>query len=233
MEWFYGAKLLSSSGLQKMDSIGYMPFLYTLFAALITSLLITHLYLRFYGSKAVGSTIYRAFPMLGVAITAIFVSLQFSIPLSLGLLGALSIVRFRTPIKDPEEVGFILLIIATSICCATFNLIFLAMVILIALLGLIILNKDKKFFKKNVAEGILIINLNKLDYDQHSDSILNDLKKNIAGKLDSILENENDAAISFSFSSIDEQKFQNFKSILKGYSQGIRINLYFNSPGEF
>ncbi len=37
---------------------------------------------------------------MGLSITAIFICIQFSLPLSLGLLGALSIVRFRTPVKE-------------------------------------------------------------------------------------------------------------------------------------
>jgi hypothetical protein len=41
--------------------------------------------------------------------------------LSLGLLGALSFVRFRTPVKDPAEIGFLLLLIASSIGAATSN----------------------------------------------------------------------------------------------------------------
>ena len=36
----------------------------------------------------------------------IFLIIQTSIPLGLGLLGALSFVRFRTPIKDPPRSGF-------------------------------------------------------------------------------------------------------------------------------
>jgi hypothetical protein len=36
-------------------------------------------------------------------------------------LGALSFVRFRTPVKDPAEIGFLLLLIASSIGAATGN----------------------------------------------------------------------------------------------------------------
>jgi len=38
-----------------------------------------------------------------------------SLALSLGLVGALSIVRFRTPIKEPEELGYIFLTIAIGL----------------------------------------------------------------------------------------------------------------------
>ena len=39
-----------------------------------------------------------------------------SLALSLGLVGALSIVRFRTPIKEPEELAYIFLAIALGLC---------------------------------------------------------------------------------------------------------------------
>ena len=57
----------------------------------------------------------------GPAITALFLGIQTSIPLGLGLLGALSFVRFRTPVKDPAEIGYLLLVIAASIGAANDN----------------------------------------------------------------------------------------------------------------
>jgi len=93
--------------------------------SLAASLFAGWLYTRFYERRGTGSQINRAFPLLGISITALFICIQVSLPLSLGLLGALSIIRFRTPIKEPEEVGFIMLVIAASIICATFNFQFL------------------------------------------------------------------------------------------------------------
>src|SRR5690606_32141568 len=100
---------------------------------------IARLYRHFYSGRSTGSQIHRAFPLLSVSITSIFITIQFSLPLSLGLLGALSIVRFRTPIKEPEEIGFLMLVIAASISCATFNFVFLGIVLLTAIVGLILL----------------------------------------------------------------------------------------------
>ena len=50
--------------------------------------------------------------LLMFPVTVLFLGIQTSIPLSLGLLGALSFVRFRTPVKDPAEIGFLLVLIA-------------------------------------------------------------------------------------------------------------------------
>src|SRR5438034_11247986 len=38
-----------------------------------------------------------------------------SLALSLGMVGALSIIRFRTPVKEPEELAYLFLAIATGL----------------------------------------------------------------------------------------------------------------------
>ena len=54
-------------------------------------------------------------PILSVVTFLIITIIKSSIALSLGLVGALSIVRFRTPIKEPEELLFLFLAIAIGI----------------------------------------------------------------------------------------------------------------------
>ena len=97
---------------------------FSLIAAIVTYLM----YQVFYGSTHIGAGVHRTFIIGGPAITMLFLGIQTSIPLSLGLLGALSFVRFRTPVKDPAEIGFLLLLIASSIGAGTDN--YLAVMIL-------------------------------------------------------------------------------------------------------
>ena len=91
--------------------------------SVFASVIAYFLYQLFYGSRHIGAGVHRTFLIGGPAITMIFLVIQTSIPLGVGLLGALSFVRFRTPIKDPAEIGFLLLLIASSIGAATGNLI--------------------------------------------------------------------------------------------------------------
>ena len=98
--------------------------------SLIASVVTYLMYQLFYGSRHIGAGVHRTFIIGGPAITALFLGIQTSIPLGLGLLGALSFVRFRTPVKDPAEIGFLLLLIAASIGAATNN--FLVTAILFA-----------------------------------------------------------------------------------------------------
>ena len=66
-----------------------LAFLMLMAVSLLSSLFIAYLYVHFYSNRATGSQVHRAFPLLGISVTAIFVTIQFSLPLSLGLLGAL------------------------------------------------------------------------------------------------------------------------------------------------
>ncbi|MFC1921452.1 DUF4956 domain-containing protein [Chloroflexota bacterium] len=111
------------------DLISYLEELQTPFTiteviialgfSLVASIVCYLIYQLFYGSRHIGAGVHRSFIVGGPAITALFLGIQASIPLSLGLLGALSFVRFRTPVKDPAEIGYLLLLIASSIGAAT------------------------------------------------------------------------------------------------------------------
>lgn len=103
------------------------------------------MYQLFYGSRHIGAGVHRTFLIGGPAITALFLGIQTSIPLSLGLLGALSFVRFRTPVKDPAEIGFLLLLIASSIGAATGNFLVTIMlfVIIFIVLGIQWLTRNR------------------------------------------------------------------------------------------
>lgn len=48
---------------------------------------------------------------------AVILTIQFSIVISLGMVGALSIVRFRTAIKDPMDLVFLFWSISVGIIC--------------------------------------------------------------------------------------------------------------------
>ena len=52
---------------------------------------------------------------LALITTLVITVIKFSLALSLGLVGALSIVRFRTPIKEPEELVYLFFIISIGL----------------------------------------------------------------------------------------------------------------------
>jgi len=80
--------------------------------------LVIFLSYRFSHSSAVYSARFNAsLLMLTVIATMVMSVIGNSIALSLGMVGALSIVRFRTAIKDPRDTAYIFWCIAVGICC--------------------------------------------------------------------------------------------------------------------
>jgi uncharacterized membrane protein YhiD involved in acid resistance len=57
----------------------------------------------------------KVLPFILLTTTLIITVVKSSLALSLGLVGALSIVRFRTPIKEPEELAYLFLVIAMGL----------------------------------------------------------------------------------------------------------------------
>lgn len=102
--------------------------------------------------------------LVGVSLvtSAIIVTIQSSVVVSLGMVGALSIVRFRTAIKDPFDLLFLFWSISVGIICgAGFALfaVILSLVITVAILGLDHLPVAK-------APMILVINCRDIDAEE-------------------------------------------------------------------
>jgi len=72
-------------------------------------------YRRFGSSMSNREVLARSFLPLAMTTTLIIFIVQSSIALSLGLVGALSIVRFRAAIKEPEELVYLFITIAVGL----------------------------------------------------------------------------------------------------------------------
>jgi len=90
-------------------------FILNLGIGLILSLLVAWYYEHYSQSLSNRQKFARLLPVLTVT-TAIVISIvKSSLALSLGLVGALSIVRFRTAIKEPEELIFLFIAISIGL----------------------------------------------------------------------------------------------------------------------
>lgn len=134
----------------KAGEFGISEFIVSLIFSFLAAVFIMGLY-NFYSKNNFDSneSLGISFVIIAPSITSVFYAIQYSLPLSLGLLGALSFVRFRTPIKSPEDIGFILFIIAVSLLSAVFR--FFAASILILVMTLFVILKTysvRPFFRK-------------------------------------------------------------------------------------
>ena len=86
-----------------------------LFCAFIISLLIKFHYKKCSTTLTNREDFSNIFPFITLTIVLVIYIVKSSLALSLGLVGALSIVRFRTPIKEPEELAYIFICIAAGL----------------------------------------------------------------------------------------------------------------------
>lgn len=94
---------------------------FSLIASMLFGFALSKIYQLYFGPNEPSDySIGVSFLLMMPAVTTIFIVIQYSLPLSLGLLGALSFVRFRTPVKRAEDIAFILLAISISLCCAVY-----------------------------------------------------------------------------------------------------------------
>lgn len=220
-------RALTGPGSQAMGDVGLTGLILLMLVSLASSFFIAWLYRYFYSSRASGSDAHRAFPLLGISITAIFIAIQFSLPLSLGLLGALSIVRFRTPIKEPEEIGFIMLVIASSLACATFKLAFLGIVLAIGVVAL--LAQRYATGLSSPRGGMVVVSVPHQEGVAVSQEISRLLGERLSdARLESFSRNEDATVVSYAFGSLSQESLIDLQAELHERSAHSTVNVFFN-----
>lgn len=96
-------------------SVSLTSFLIDLTATMVLCFILGRAYTKYGRSLTNRSGLARHFVMLGMTTMMIIAIVKSSLALSLGLVGALSIVRFRTAIKEPEELAYLFLTIGVGL----------------------------------------------------------------------------------------------------------------------
>ena len=207
-------------------------FILALVLSVVAALAVSGLYQIFYEDRATGSQIHRSFLMLSPSITALFIAIQFSLPLSLGLVGALTIIRFRTPIKEPEEVGFIMLVIACAIVCATFNYLLLVALMGLAVVVLVLRRYVPRLFRSKRSDGVLLITLEGDSRAASRAKIHGLLEERLVNpKLQSVSYADGLTTFHFSFCGMESRHLDGLESSMKEIAPIRKMNVFFNRQG--
>ena len=109
-------------------------------------------------------------PAIAVITAAIILTIQSNIVISLGMVGALSIVRFRTAIKDPMDLVFLFWAISAGIICGAGFAIIAVIASVILTAGILVADRLP------VAKSPQILLINS-DWFENEDSIMEIVKK--------------------------------------------------------
>ena len=213
--------------------IDFLNFFYAMLLSFVLSFLVKLTYVKVGKSLNDKSYFSDTFIPLALITTLVITVIKFSLALSLGLVGALSIVRFRAAIKEPEELVYLFFVISIGLSNGANQFllsIFATLVILSFLFGRYLFENK---FRKNVQYSLdsNILNINILNNNEKKiDDIIKIIKERVDYlKLKSANIEENTSSYIFWYN-LDDKNTNLFLNDIKSLSdKNVNISLYSKS----
>lgn len=164
--------IFKSSFVDKMTSISFLDMFIAMILSFAVGLFIMQVYKKTFKGVMYSSTFAMSLLALTLITTLIILGVTYNVVLSLGMVGALSIVRFRSAIKEPMDIAFLFWSISEGIVLG-------AGLIPLAILGAVFIGIVMVLFaNKKTTDNpyILVVNCKN---DISENSVLNILSKNV------------------------------------------------------
>ncbi|WP_288678911.1 DUF4956 domain-containing protein [uncultured Clostridium sp.] len=164
--------IFKSSFVDKMTSISFLDMFIAMILSFAVGLFIMQVYKKTFKGVMYSSTFAMSLLALTLITTLIILGVTSNVVLSLGMVGALSIVRFRSAIKEPLDIAFLFWSISEGIVLG-------AGLIPLAILGAVFIGIVMVLFaNKKTTDNpyILVVNCKN---DISENSVLNILSKNV------------------------------------------------------
>ena len=143
--------------LLEIPNISIPDFIINLLITALLSFLLGYVYVRFGNSISNRKQFSRNFVILSLTTMLIITVVKSSLALSLGLVGALSIIRFRSAIKEPEELAYIFLAISIGLGLGANQgiITIIALTLILSIISLVKLFSSKYYDNQNLFLTIL------------------------------------------------------------------------------
>ena len=109
--------IFKSSFLEKTATFSLIDALLGLASAFLLGVFIYFVYKKTFNGVVYSHSFNISLMIMSLATALVIMGISQNVLLSLGMVGALSIVRFRTPIKDPMDLTFLFWSVAAGILC--------------------------------------------------------------------------------------------------------------------
>ena len=148
--------------------ISFESLIVSVIVSVICAYIIKIIYLKFAKTINNKENFSDIFVLLALTTTIVITVVKFSLALSLGLVGALSIVRFRAAIKEPEELVYLFLIIGIGLAAGSNQY---QVALTLTVVAFMIIYFENKFRKKKytINAEILNIEIKNKDYDKYDE----------------------------------------------------------------
>ncbi len=167
-------EILNQFELSAQDNFSVITFILNIVIAAVLLFILSRLYIKYGNSISNREQLSRVFILVGVTTFIIISIVKSSLALSLGLVGALSIVRFRTAIKEPEELGFFFIAIAVGLGMGANQFLptFIGFILLVLVIILMKKNKLGNTISQNLLLSLPAEGRNKNDIVEQISSVL-------------------------------------------------------------
>ncbi len=202
-------------------------FIFSFFICAVLSFILGRIYVKYGNSLSNRKSFARNFIVLAITTMFIISVVKSSLALSLGLVGALSIVRFRSAIKEPEELTYLFLTIAIGLGCGAG----LTILTLIAFVGFVIVIWFNNRLKKDIESQCLYLTINSTSPENVDlGKIIEELKKQCSSiKLKRSDENSSSMEVSFFVEFEDIAQLEATKNALKNIHPSVSITFMDNT----
>lgn len=103
--------------LETNASVSIDQIIIAMMAALILALLMYFVYRKTYTGVVYSKSFNQTLVLIAIIITMVMMIIGGNLALSLGMVGSLSVIRFRTAIKEPRDMAFLFWSIAIGLSC--------------------------------------------------------------------------------------------------------------------
>nr|WP_325182563.1 DUF4956 domain-containing protein [uncultured Oscillibacter sp.] len=109
--------IFKKSFLEEAGSLTINEFALSMLAAFLCGMIVYAVYRGFYKGVVYNHNFNILLVMTSLVTCFVVIVISSNVVLSLGMVGALSIVRYRTAVKDPLDVGFLFWTVAIGVTC--------------------------------------------------------------------------------------------------------------------
>lgn len=109
--------IFKKSFLEEAGSLTVNDFILSMLAAFLCGMIVYAVYRNFYKGVVYNNNFNILLVMTSLVTCFVVIVISSNVVLSLGMVGALSIVRYRTAVKDPLDVGFLFWTVAIGVTC--------------------------------------------------------------------------------------------------------------------
>lgn len=143
------------------SSVSVYQVVLAMLVSLVLGMFMYVMYKKTYSGVVYSKSFNQTLVLLSVIVTMVMTIIGGNLALSLGMVGSLSIIRFRTAIKEPKDMAYLFWAITIGLSCG-------AEMYVVAVVGSIVIAIMLFIFKRDIYDGntyLVVVRGSKLDSD--------------------------------------------------------------------